>query len=939
MKIIFIFLSLLFVTIPFGDARCPNSCSGHGLCNTSSVCTCYSGWNGGAADCSYRECPFGIAWVDKAYSSNVAHQLTECSNSGYCDRSKGLCVCYPGFTGSSCQRATCPNGCSGHGLCGTLYDISISEGPDYDSRSTLAGDGVGIPYSLWDRNSNAMCSCDSGYYGPDCSLVMCPKGDDPLTTNQNYASILLSVEVKEITGKLGIEYQGKVIYISLTHPGDCGTLLSNNGHFGIVGCSFAQTIVEYSSYVATVLEFTLTFYNWPTFPKENNLYSSNGKPSIYDFFCDITYTNEFTICKFTEIESSNIREYAFCSNRGSCDFNTGDCTCVDGFGGPACSNITYLHHHGSNSKPGLEVSVTGLDYTSTALQISSARSSSSSFKFIEAIAASETVFYVDGEGSVGINKLKSLTGGMTITGGGLNVDSGGLTISSDGLHVYSSSASNPVALYSSRYADYLTSAYVAMQISTMSSTTNHFLIKAFNRGINVFALKANGQLQIGAGGLMVTGGISINSNGLKVTGGVTIRSGGLSISSGGLVVTGGVTINTAGFNVLRGGIQIFGGGMSIYSGGMKVTSAGLSVLSAGLAVTGGLSVNSNGLRVTGGATINTGGVYVTTKGMTVASGGMVIKSGGITVVADGLMIVTKGLTVLSGGVYVTTKGLTVVTDGVTITGGLTVNSAGAAISGGLTVNAGGMRISGGLTVFDAGATISGGITIKDTGLMVSAGGITVATGVASFLGGMSISSGLTVTNNGVTVQAGGVVVTGGLTVYGSAVFQNAPIVTSDRRLKTNLVPITDALHKVSRLQGVYYNWIQNEDSGLEFDRDRHVGLLAQEVQSVLPEAVGLAPLGGKNDKSKYLGVDYTALVPLLITAVRDLINDITLLNQKPLVKKAEIKETTLSCNYTVFSDELVQIKEDIKNAMLTRKKIETERNHVKELLNNLRFRS
>jgi len=106
----------------------------------------------------------------------------------------------------------------------------------------------------------------------------------------------------------------------------------------------------------------------------------------------------------------------------------------------------------------------------------------------------------------------------------------------------------------------------------------------------------------------------------------------------------------------------------------------------------------------------------------------------------------------------------------------------------------------------------------------------------------------------------------------------------------------------------------------------------------LPEAVGLAPLGGKNDKNKYLGVDYTALVPLLVTAVRDLINDITSLNEKSQNKKAEMNDT-IRCNYTVFSDELAQIKDDIRKAMITRRKIETERIHVKELLNNLRFQS
>jgi hypothetical protein len=41
--------SVLFVLV---DGRCPNSCTGHGTCNTTDVCTCFTGWDGGASDCS-----------------------------------------------------------------------------------------------------------------------------------------------------------------------------------------------------------------------------------------------------------------------------------------------------------------------------------------------------------------------------------------------------------------------------------------------------------------------------------------------------------------------------------------------------------------------------------------------------------------------------------------------------------------------------------------------------------------------------------------------------------------------------------------------------------------------------------------------------------------------------------------------------------------------
>lgn len=50
-------------------------------------------------------CPSGTAWVDKAYAVDKAHQTSECSNAGICDRLTGLCACFEGFTGSACQRS------------------------------------------------------------------------------------------------------------------------------------------------------------------------------------------------------------------------------------------------------------------------------------------------------------------------------------------------------------------------------------------------------------------------------------------------------------------------------------------------------------------------------------------------------------------------------------------------------------------------------------------------------------------------------------------------------------------------------------------------------------------------------------------------------------------------------------------------------------------
>lgn len=100
---------------------------------------------------------------------NSAHYYMECSNKGKCDRTTGECVCYDGYDGVACQRASCPgfpNSCSGHGVCKTIKQLASAD--------------HGNVYELWDKDSTMGCECDAGYYGPDCSLRQCKFGVDPL---------------------------------------------------------------------------------------------------------------------------------------------------------------------------------------------------------------------------------------------------------------------------------------------------------------------------------------------------------------------------------------------------------------------------------------------------------------------------------------------------------------------------------------------------------------------------------------------------------------------------------------------------------------------------------------------------------------------------------------------------------------------------------------
>ena len=170
---------------------CPNSCSGHGLCDAWHVCHCADTYQG--ADCSQRTCPFGPAWadhVDNLKGDNVGHQPAECSRRGACDRLQGTCVCSLGFDGAACERRSCGQlMCTGRGHCRSLRDLALRRDLG-DARSSLSHFHAADPpfsapvqtYGAWDANMIFGCDCTPPFEGPNCEHVSCPRGDDPYTS-------------------------------------------------------------------------------------------------------------------------------------------------------------------------------------------------------------------------------------------------------------------------------------------------------------------------------------------------------------------------------------------------------------------------------------------------------------------------------------------------------------------------------------------------------------------------------------------------------------------------------------------------------------------------------------------------------------------------------------------------------------------------------------
>ena len=241
---------------------------------------------------------------------------------------------------------------------------------------------------------------------------------------------------------------------------------------------------------------------------------------------------------------------------------------------------------------------------------------------------------------------------------------------------------------------------------------------------------------------------------------------------------------------------------------------------------------------------------------------------------------STNLTSLSGLSFVSTSFVKMTAAGTfaldTNTYYLSSNPSGYTANTGTVTSVGGTGTVSGLTL-SGSVTTSGNLTLGGT-LSLTSGNVTGALGytppsgsgtansVVKFTGTSSIGNGIA-TDNGTTFAVGGAfTATGDITAF-----------SSDERLKENVVNIPNALDKILSLNGVTYDW---NDKALAFgfvsEKRRHdVGLIAQQVEAVLPEAIAPAPFdtdvdsGDSISGDNYLTVRYDKMVALLIEGMKE----------------------------------------------------------------------
>ena len=191
-------------------------------------------------------------------------------------------------------------------------------------------------------------------------------------------------------------------------------------------------------------------------------------------------------------------------------------------------------------------------------------------------------------------------------------------------------------------------------------------------------------------------------------------------------------------------------------------------------------------------------------------------------------------------------------------GGYALYNEGTMYSTGLITANAGLTSNGVLTV-NAAANIGG--QIDNAPYAIITGNVTAVN--AGFSGDVT---GRSLAISHPTPASGTITATGNITAF-----------FSDERLKAKLGNINNAIGKISQLNGFYYKFNELANSFGYTDDKTQLGLSAQEVQSVFPDIVSLAPFDMKDDNidesksgENYLTIDYSKLVPVLVEAIKEL---------------------------------------------------------------------
>lgn len=120
-----------------------------------------------------------------------------------------------------------------------------------------------------------------------------------------------------------------------------------------------------------------------------------------------------------------------------------------------------------------------------------------------------------------------------------------------------------------------------------------------------------------------------------------------------------------------------------------------------------------------------------------------------------------------------------------------------------------------------------------------------------------------------------IVITGSLVVTGDVDAANFNT-TSDKKIKTNLEKVENALEKIEKINGYTFNWLESYNE----NQTRQIGMLANEVYDVQPELTTERKILINGNEETILLLDYSKVTALLIEAVKELNEKVIKLENK-----------------------------------------------------------
>jgi hypothetical protein len=120
-----------------------------------------------------------------------------------------------------------------------------------------------------------------------------------------------------------------------------------------------------------------------------------------------------------------------------------------------------------------------------------------------------------------------------------------------------------------------------------------------------------------------------------------------------------------------------------------------------------------------------------------------------------------------------------------------------------------------------------------------------------------------------------------LNISGTLQVNGEIISPSDVRLKENILKFTSGLSVVSAINSYYFDWNNVAVKELGMQKKKQIGVLAQELEKVLPEAVLI------DKKSGYKSVDYMKLTPVIIQAIKEQNQIVSTLEQRVEILERE----------------------------------------------------